>query len=115
MPKTAKKSAKKSVKKTAAKATKKTSKKKVAPSKNGQRETVRVRALKALRKAPLTASEVQAPIGLNHGLKPTLENEVERGNLRHVGGENGKTTFSITAAGKKAIEKGTVNPARATA
>ena len=48
--------------------------------KKATKESVRTRALKALiKKADLNAAEVKAAIGLGHGLKPTLDQEVERG------------------------------------
>lgn len=86
---------------------------KAASSPNGK-ETVRVRALKALKsKGDMTAPQIQETIGLGHGLKPTMDQEVERGHLKLTMSADGHTaTYHITAAGVKALEKGTVNPPR---
>lgn len=106
----------KPVKKAAPKAPAKAKATKTKPeSKGGDRLTVRVRALKALAKGKnLTATEVQTAIGLGHGLKPTLDQEVERGHLAHAANEKeGRAvTYKITAKGLKALENGTVNPVR---
>jgi hypothetical protein len=80
--------------------------------------SVRERALALLAKAgkDMTAKEIQEGIKLGHNLKPTMDQEVERGHLRDVEpGEDGCARYSITAAGRKALEKGTVKPPRATA
>jgi len=92
-----------------------------------ERLTVRVRALKAIaKKGELTALKVSQAIGIKHGCKPTLDQEVSRGHLRCKEGEpkklsNGEFSlnpsahvYEITAAGKKSLEAGTVNPVRAT-
>lgn len=102
------------------KAAKASTKKAATPSKakaSGKKETVRVRALKALAKKPMTAAQVQEAIGLGHGLKPTLDQEVERGHLSHAPNEeNGnKTTYKLTAKGAKALKAGTVDPQRGAA
>ena len=104
--KTKKKTTKKVVKKVKKKVVKKTEKK-------AQRETVRVRALGAIAKKNMSAGQVKESIGLSHGLKPTLDGEVERGHLKHgpSEGENG-VIYTITATGKKALKDGTVNPVR---
>jgi len=78
-------------------------------------KTVRVRILEALATGKtLTAGEVQKAIGLGHGLKPTMDQEVERGHLETVAPavEGGPTTYKLTAAGKKALKDGTVDPKR---
>jgi hypothetical protein len=78
-------------------------------------KTVRVRALEVLGKGKdMTAAEVQAAIKLGHGLKPTLDQEVERGHLTTVtpNEEGGPTTYRITAKGKTALKAGTVDPQR---
>ena len=80
--------------------------------------SVRERALALLAKTgkDMTAKEIQEGIKLGHNLKPTMDQEVERGHLRDVEpGEDGCARYSITAAGRKALEKGTVKPPRATA
>ena len=93
----------------------KETKKKKAPKKESERETVRVRALKALQKhGDMTAKEIQEAIGLGHGLKPTMDQEVERGHLAHAPHKDDSNTlvYRLTASGKKAIENHTVNPSR---
>lgn len=88
----------------------------VAKSTGKERETVRVRALKALNKGKkLSATEIAEAIGLGHNLKPTMDEEVERGHLKHGASEeeNGPVTYAITEKGKKALINGTVNPKRA--
>ena len=100
-----------------------TAKKKAAPkqtvatAKSDGKETVRVRALRALLAKPMTAPEVKAAIALSHGLKPTLDQEVERGHLRYAAPneENGVTVYQITAKGKTALKNGTVDPPRGAA
>lgn len=77
------------------------------------KKSVRVRSLEVIAKKNMTAAQVQAAIGLGHGLKPTLDQEVERGHLKTVLGEEGAaTTYSITASGKTALKNGTVDPKR---
>lgn len=103
--------AKKGAKKAPAKAAKKAAGKK-APS-GEKKVTVRVRALKALAKKPMTAAQTAEAIGLGHGLKPTLDQEVERGHLTHAPNEDSNAvTYKLTAKGKAALEKGTVDPPR---
>ena len=67
-----------------------------------------MRALKALRGKDLTAAEVQEAISLGHGLKPTLDQEVEFGRLSYAPFKDEKETavYRLTAAGKKALEAG---------
>jgi DNA-binding PadR family transcriptional regulator len=79
------------------------------------KETVRVRALKALaKKGEMTAPEIGAAIGLGHGLKPTMDQEVERGHLKvEVREEKRGLVYIITAKGQAALKNGTVDPPRA--
>lgn len=105
-------------KKTAAKkkpAKKAPAKKAKAKETTVKKETVRVKALKALlKKGPMTAGEVQDAIGLGHGLKPTLDQEVERKHLKHSAhkDDKGTTTYEIASAGRKALSDNTANPSR---
>jgi hypothetical protein len=103
-------------KKAVAKAKGKPAKKKASAKKASTPRgvSVRERALRAIAKGgTMSASEVQEKIGLGHGLKPTLDQEVERGHLKATLGEEGRGhAYAITAAGKKALENGTVNPKR---
>lgn len=87
-----------------------------AESTNGEKHTVRVRILEALAESgeEMTASQVQAAIGLGHGLKPTLDQEVERGHALYGPTEDGTATYKISPAGRKALANGTVNPRRGT-
>lgn len=114
--KPAKKAAAKSAKNTKGKAVAKTAKKaaKAAKTPKGpKKETVRFRAVKALVKKNMTATEVAAAVGIQHNLKPTLDQEVERGHLAYANSEEGKAQiYKITAKGKTAVEKGTVDPKR---
>lgn len=105
-------------KKPARKPAKKAAKaKKAASAPRG--DSVRVRALKAISKKAdgLTAAETQAAIGLEHGLKPTLDQEIERGHLLHAAHPQDKdvATYKISAKGKKALAEGTVDPKRGAA
>lgn len=93
------------LKKAAAKVAKHQTKEKAT---NGQhRDTVRIRALKALRKRNMTSTEVQTAIGLGHGLKPTLDQEVELGRLAKAAPEKegNATTYKLTAKGRAFLEK----------
>lgn len=100
---------------TAEKTVKEKKEKKPAKEKTPRGPTVRERALRALKAKDMTATEVQTAIGLGHGLKPTLDQEVERGHLAFVKSkdENAPATYHLTALGRKALEKGDVNPPRA--
>ncbi len=103
---------------TAKKTTKKKTAKKASPKKKvvkkEKRVTVRVRALKVLQRKDMTAAQVQEAIELKHGLKPTLDQEVERKHLKLSAPDNesGIATYHLTAAGKEALKKGTVDPKR---
>jgi hypothetical protein len=98
-------------KKTAKKAPAQDTKKAEASTKKS--DSVRVRALKALKSGDMTASEVRDKIGLGHNLKPTLDQEVERGHLTSVEDtDKHSLVYKLTAAGKKALEAGTVDPSR---
>lgn len=107
------KAASKKASKKVAKTAKKPAKKANKPS-TPRGPSVRERALKALKSKDLTASEVQAAIGLGHGLKPTLDQEVTRGHLSYAPSkdESNIAVYHLTAAGKKSLENGTVNPPR---
>lgn len=96
------------------KGTKKTAKAKSSPMKGSRGPTVRERALQALKKkGPMTAGQISEAIGLDHNLKPTMDQEVERGHLRNAPSEKGNIAmYELTAAGRKALENGTVNPPR---
>lgn len=100
--------------KKAPKSAKKVAKKAAKVSKS-RGESVRVRALKALTKADMTAPEIQAAIGLSHNLKPTMDQEVTRGHLSAAPANDnrGLITYHLTAAGRKAVTNGTVDPERA--
>ncbi len=78
-----------------------------------KKESVRVRSLKAIQanKNGLTATEVKVAIGLGHGLKPTLDQEVERGHLKNAPHKDDKevAVYVITAAGSQALKAGTVD------
>ena len=80
-------------------------------------DTVRVRAFKALVPKDLTAAQVQEAIGLSHSLKPTLDEEVERGHLAYTPNAEagGRAVYHITAKGKKALKAGTTSPERGSA
>lgn len=78
-----------------------------------KKESVRVRALKAIQanKNGMTATEVKEAIGLGHGLKPTLDQEVERGHLKNAPHKDDKevAVYVITASGSQALKAGTVD------
>ncbi len=101
-------STKEKVKKNAKRATTKPT------TKKGEKQTVRVRILKALQAKNLTSLQVQTTIGLNHGLKPTMDQEVVRGHLTTVLNEEekGALTYQITNLGRKVLKEGMVNPPR---
>jgi hypothetical protein len=88
---------------------------KTAPKKTEKKETVRTRALRAIAKGgDMTASAVQEVIKLGHNLKPTLDQEVERGHLVAVDQE-GRSAYRVTAVGKKALAANSVDPTRSKA
>lgn len=103
---TAKKSAKK-----AAKAKPKAEKTTAKASKS---KTVRHRAVEAIyKRGEMTAAQIAKSVGIEHGLKPTLDQEVERGHLRYGNNEDIRgVVYDITAKGRKAVEAGTVDPKR---
>jgi len=82
--------------------------KKKASAKKSSRVTVKIKALQALAKGrPLSAAQVKEAIKLGHSLKPTLDKEVQNGNLKYAPnqGEGGRDVayYEISAAGKKLL------------
>jgi len=69
--------------------------KKAATAAKPKSKTVRVRALEAIAKGKdMTAAQVQAAIGLGHGLKPPLNEEVAKGTLSSKQVEGSRSTAS---------------------
>lgn len=98
--------------------------KKASTKPTSTKKSVRVRALEALQAhgKPMNASQIKEAIGLGHGLKPTMDQEVERGHLKALDlepdaekGITSATYYELTAAGRKAIANGTVDPKRGAA
>lgn len=96
-----------------AKAVKKTAKKAAKKESTPRGPSVRFRALKALKGKDMTASQIADAIGLGHGLKPTMDQEVARGHLTTLPNDDSNAViYHLTAAGRKALEKNEVDPPR---